>query len=406
VIPPTDVLIVGGGIWGLSAAFHLALKRSASVRLIERHFDVGQETTINAAGQVGQIRSSPVVTRAIAYALDLFERFPKEFGFDPGLHRPGSLFVGTTPERIDYFCRQVALGRSLGLRVDEVAPREMTKLVPGLTTDSILGGYFVHGDGYLDSAAAARALAGAAKTLNADLRVGVRADQLVVDAGRVIGVDTSIGRMTASHVIIAAGPWTAMIAKQVGAHWHVETIRHQRVRTMPTRNLPAGHPVVRLPDFSSYCRPDGDALIYGHFEENPTAIDLADQPAGFSSMDIDPPVELLECVRRRLSAVYPLIGQLEIAEYRRAMITFAPDGAYVIGPVPGIEGLWAASGCAALGIAGSAAVGRWLADWIVDGKPAENLAEFSPTRFAHTDDTSQLRAQALRAYARYYAIPG
>ncbi|MBX9652086.1 FAD-binding oxidoreductase [bacterium] len=398
-----DVIVIGGGIWGLSTAFHLAKRGICRVRLLERNFDVAQETTINAAGQVGQIRSSPVVTRAIAYALDLFESFPSQFGHDPGLYRCGSLFIGLNGERLSYFQKQIARGLANGLQIDQVSRTAMASLVPGLAVDRIDGGYFVHGDGYLDSVKAARALAGAASDLNADIRLGIRVTGIRMQAGRAAGVETTVGFMPAGAVVVAAGPWTSAVAKQLGIELPAQPIRHQRVKTLPYAGLVPHHPVLRVPDLSCYVRPDGGSLIYGHFEREPDAFEVEAVSPTFHTSDLDPPVDVMSRAKLELSAIYPAIGELEVAEYRRGLITFAPDGGYVLGPIPQATNLYFATGCAALGIAGSAAVGKWIAEWILDGAPVEDVSEFSPNRFG-TMSPLELKQKAREAYSSYYAI--
>ena len=83
------IVVVGGGIWGLSTAYHLAEMGCESVRLLERNDDVALETTPRAAGLVGQIRTSPAMCGAIQYALQLFEELGAHTGLDLGLHRTG-----------------------------------------------------------------------------------------------------------------------------------------------------------------------------------------------------------------------------------------------------------------------------------------------------------------------------
>ena len=109
--------------------------------------------------------------------------------------------------------------------------------------------------------------------------------------------------------------------------------------------------------------------------------------------------------QRRLAPIFPILKDLEIAEYRRGITTFAPDGAYLIGPAPGIDRLYLATGCAALGIAGSPAIGRWLAKWIINGDPGEDLTIFSHQRFgAQAADQEWLRRESEQFYANYYGI--
>ena len=86
-----SVVVVGGGIWGFSTAYHLAKSGMSDVRVVKRHAEAASETTPRAAGLVGQIRSSRTMCEAVQYALELFTRFPEETGHDPGLKRTGVL---------------------------------------------------------------------------------------------------------------------------------------------------------------------------------------------------------------------------------------------------------------------------------------------------------------------------
>jgi sarcosine oxidase subunit beta len=101
-----------------------------------------------------------------------------------------------------------------------------------------------------------------------------------------------------------------------------------------------------------------------------------------------------------------VLKDLEIADYKRGLTTFAPDGAYLIGPVPQVEGLFAATGCAALGIAGSAAVGSWLAGWITQNDPGEDLSSVGLERFGEkASDRAWIRRESEAFYGGYYGIP-
>ena len=104
LITPRDaeIAIVGGGIWGLSAAYHLTRAGHTRIRVLERNAAVAAETTPRAAGLVGQIRSDATMLGAVQYALDLLGRFNDETGHDPGLHQTGSLMVALTDDRMAY----------------------------------------------------------------------------------------------------------------------------------------------------------------------------------------------------------------------------------------------------------------------------------------------------------------
>ena len=401
----TEVLIVGGGIWGLSTAYHLAKFGQKDILVLERNDEIAEETTPQAAGLVGQIRPSVTMLQAIRYALELFSQFPKETGHDPGLRQTGSLMVALTPERMDAYARQIERSHRNGIEADFVSHAEMDRLAPALDTTKIEGGYFVPNDGYVDPRQCALAYAAAAKDLGVQIQLNTLVTGFQQHNGEILGVETENGFIASNQVVITAGPWGASLAKEVGATTAVQPIRHQRARTVPTPGIPDHHPAVRVTDVSCYVRPDKGGYLYGFFEPTPVSMDLEAMSADFRTADIEPPVEVMAEAQRRLAPTFPILTDLEIAEYRRGITTFAPDGAYMIGPMPGIDRLYLATGCAALGIAGSPAVGRWLANWIIDGDPGEDLMMFSHQRFgAQAVDQAWLRQESEQFYANYYGI--
>jgi 4-methylaminobutanoate oxidase (formaldehyde-forming) len=172
----------------------------------------------------------------------------------------------------------------------------------------------------------------------------------------------------------------------------MQPIRHQRARTVPTAGIPAHHPVVRVTDVSCYVRPEQGGYLYGFFEPDPTSIDLAGKPAGFRTDDIPLPRETMNEAQRRLAPIVPVLEGLKVAEYTCGMTTFAPDGRYLIGPVPD-------------GIAGSAAVGRWLAHLVLRGEQSPELTEFDLHRFgARAGDPNWVRTASEEFYGGYYSI--
>src|ERR671914_839526 len=353
-----SVVIVGGGIWGLSTAYHLARAGWTDVVVLERNGALFDETTSQAAGLVGQIRATPLMRRAIRYAIDLFMGFERETGHDPGFRQVGSLLLALTPERMTSFEEHVEHANGNGVEASFVDEAEMPRLAPHLDVKRVEGGYFVTEDGYLDPRQCARAFCAAAEDLGVGMRTGVAATGFSVREGRVVGVETEQGLVEAEQVVVTAGPWTGIVAKMVGYEPAMVPIRHQRVTTAPVSGIPEHHPVVRLTDASCYLRPEEGGYLYGFFEPDPTSYDLEKLPAGFRTADIEEPVEVIEEARARLAPIFPVLSELETVAYKRGLTTFAPDGAYLVGPVRQVDGLFAATGGAALGIAGSAAVGR------------------------------------------------
>ncbi len=401
----TEVIIIGGGIWGLSTAYHLAKYGQNDILVLERNSKIAAETTTQAAGLVGQIRSTDIMFQAIHYALRLFSQFPKETGYDTSLQQTGSLMIALTPERMEAYKKQIEKAHKNNIEANFISNNEISRLVPSINVSEIEGGYFVPNDGYVDPYKCACAYANAAKDIGVEISFDTPVIRICQDNGEIYGVETNVGVIESHHVIITAGPWGASIAKEVGTTTAVQPIRHQRARTVPTSNIPEHHPVVRVPDLSCYLRPEKGGYLYGFFEPNPVSIDLEKMPSDFRTGDIEPPIQVMDDARDRLSPIFPILSDLDITEYNRGMTTFSPDGAYMIGPVPGIDRLYLATGCAALGIAGSAAVGCWLSKWVIDGDPGEDISDFSHQRFGDkVTDTDWLKRESEFYYANYYSI--
>ncbi len=400
-----SVVIVGGGIWGLSTAYHLARAGWSDVQVLERNDALFDETTSQAAGLVGQIRATPLMRRAIRYAIDLLLDFERETGYDPGFRQVGSLLLALTPERMASFEEHVEHANSSGVEAHFVDGAQMSSLAPHLDVSRVEGGYFVPADGYLDPRECARAFSRAAEDLGVGIRMGTTVTELSMKDGRVVGVETDGGLVEAEQVVVTAGPWTGTIAEMAGHRTPMVPIRHQRVTTVPISGIPDHHPVVRVTDASCYLRPEEEGYLYGFFEPEPTSYDL-ELPAGFYTAEIEEPVQIMEEARERLAPIFPVLEDLQVSAYKAGLTTFAPDGAYLIGPVPQVEGLFAATGCAALGIAGSAAVGSWLAGWIARGDPGEDLSSVGLERFGEkASDRDLIRREGEAFYGGYYGIP-
>ncbi|MFO0912945.1 MAG: FAD-binding oxidoreductase [Pirellulales bacterium] len=409
-LPATaDVVIVGGGIWGLSTAWHLSrLRPQWSVCVIERGQQLAGETTLQAAGQIGQLRSHPVMTRGVAYTLQTLSRFRELVGHDPGLETPGSVHLALCPERLAAFERHGASNSLPPGTIRLVSPEEIEQFTPIVDPQQICGALHVAGDGYVGARQTALAYAAAATDGGVQIAAGVECVGLVADSsGRLERVITTGGEIQSRRVVLTAGPWTARLAESLGVRLPVQGIRLQQARTAPLPEARREHPVVRIPDASCYLRPEAGGFLFGFFDPEPLPLDPRGLPAGWRTAELARAVELVDESRRRLRGAIPCLGDVAIDEYRQGIVTCAPDGWYVLGPIESHPGLWVATGCAAMGIAGSAAVGNWLSRWIADGSPGESLELMSPARLPElVARPADLQAACCRTYANYYSLGG
>lgn len=399
-----DIIIIGAGIWGLSTAYHLAREQTGrSIVVVERNAAVADETTQQAAGQIGQLRSDPLMVSAVRYTLELLTGFKEATGHDPGLMLTGSLHLAQCNERMASFESQLDHAGSLGIEAQIADGALIGELAPAIRQEEIVGALYVPGDGYVDARACAQAYGNAARDLGAEIVVNAEVTGLQISNGSVSCVETSIGSIATQCVVATVGPWAGCIAEMAGLTLPMLPIRLQQARTAPDPGIPAHHPVVRIPDQSCYLRPEEGGYLFGTFDDEPMAIDPREKPANFATGDIKPDEKIIAGARQRLAPVFPVLDQLDIAQFRQGMITCTPDAGYIVGPASSVEDLWIATGCGGMGIAGSGSVGRWLSDLILRGDCTDDISSFTPSRFKGRDADS-LREECLHVCSSYYAL--
>jgi len=409
----TDTLVIGGGIWGLSTAYHLAeLGHARQTLVLERNAGIVQETTSQSAGQVGQLRGDAVLANAVGYTLELLAGFRERTGHDPGFVRSGSLHVALCAERATMFARLAETARALGVEVEAVDRAQAARLAPTLRLEDVHASLWVPRDGHVSAPATAHAFAAAARDAGVIIATGVEVVELLVEHGRAAGVRVidrnatapNVQTIRAERVVLTAGPWSVLLAPTAGFTPPFFPIRLQQARTVSV-DLPDDYPVIRVPDTSCYIRPERGGYLHGFFDPDPLPIDLQDRGPDWRTRDVLPEPTLVAAMQRRLAGVLPQLQELAIDEYRQGMITCTPDGRFAIGAVPGVEQLWMAGGCGGTGIAASGAIGRWLANLAVTGSSLDDIRAYDPGRFARQpEDKEWLRRTACETSAAYYRL--
>jgi glycine/D-amino acid oxidase-like deaminating enzyme len=161
-----------------------------------------------------------------------------------------------------------------------------------------------------------------------------------------------------------------------------------------------GEPITRVVDAAVYLRPARGGLMFGGFEADPLPVDPRAEPPAFRTGDLPLDLGVLRRMVGQVADEAPLAASAPVAEHRGGMFTMSPDGRFVAGPVPGLPGLWVASGCNGSGFSSSPAIGEALAAWITTGEPGL-LAALAPDRFPAVPDEALVKEGAWQ-YAHYY----
>ncbi len=225
---------------------------------------------------------------------------------------------------------------------------------------------------------------------------------LLAESGRAAGVATPRGEISAPVVVDAAGAWTARVAAAAGITLPLIPVRHQLFITEPIPGVEPLQPIVRLLEASVYVRYEQGGLLFGGYEDAPRVIEREGLPAGFDIAQLELDLGVLRALVDEVAAHFPALRDA-VAVHRGGAPTMTPDGRPIVGRVPGLDGLFVASGCCVGGLSLSPAAGRALADLIVDGKSDPDLAPLSVERFADGyRDPAAARGRLRGQYARRY----
>src|SRR6185295_13725969 len=161
-------------------------------------------------------------------------------------------------------------------------------------------------------------------------------------------------------------------------------------------------PIARIVDASAYLRPARGGIMMGGMEDDPLSLDPRHDP-GFRIADTPLDMRILDRFIDILGPLVPALGDTPVAEHRAGLFTMTPDARFLAGPIPGLRGLWTATGCNGSGFSNSAGIGRALAEWIVGGEPPFDISSLDPGRFGPGPFVdADLTAAGLWRYANYY----
>ncbi|WP_321926793.1 FAD-binding oxidoreductase [Burkholderia sp. BCC1998] len=396
-----DVVVIGSGALGASVAFHLA-QAGRSVALVDKAA-IASQTSPRAAGLTGQVRRTEMMTHLAVRSVEKLTRFTQETGEPLVYYQAGSLTVARTPEHASMIRAGVQLGRHLGLDVDLVDVAAACELMPFMKPIDILAAGYMRTDLYLEPGQLPSGYARATHRLGGDLFPDTRVEQIVVQRGRIERVVTTRGEFRTANVVDAAGGWLRLVASFAGANLPAIPVRHQLMVTAPLEGVTNEQPTVRVLDANVYVRPDKGGLMFGGYESNPVMFDgnSLKPEQRVEDLALDPVV--LHRLADSVCDQFPVFGDATIREYRGGLPTMTVDGDHILGPVPGVDGLFALGGCNVGGLSISPVLGELLADWIVTGKSSMELSRMAPARFLSDLPESDIVEQCRQKYANYYS---
>ena len=382
-----DVVVIGGGILGVSIAWHLARAGITDTVVVERN-EVASGATAYTAGLVSLARTNRDALAMVRCTLDAIAELEASLGHSVGFHRTGTMRVAENGETSEGLENMVRLLSSTGIEsriIDGESAREMVPWLDSAVAHSII---HVAEDGYVDGHMLTSAYMRAARNAGVTLWPRTSALSVVRSGERIVGVETTRGRIGCKWLVDAAGTWAGDVLRWFGVELGAAPLRSHYWISAPVEARWRDIPVVFLPDARAYLRREGDGLLVGIQESVSRAFDARRLPADMSELTLtgEEDWELLANHAPRIRRCFPDFDELRYAHHIAGLTTYTPDGELLLGTFPGVEGLLLAGGCCGKGVSVSGGVGRIVADRILGRSALVDLDRLRPDRFG-TDDT-------------------
>lgn len=382
-----DLVIIGGGILGISTAYHAVRMGAVSVLVLERN-QIASQATPRAAALLTQIRYKLSQLHMVQRTFAAIEELRAELKDDFGLRRTGSLHVASTPATEAPLKIHAEEARRAGVEITWVDATEAQRLTPWLDASGATAIALTPGDMIADPHLFTNAYATAARARGAVVRVNAAVTSLVRSGSEVLGVKTGTGEIHAGAVIDAAGAWAGLIAREAGVSLPMAPVWSHYWVTAPDAGFPSNMAYAILPDARAYVRPEVGGAIIGLRERQSLSLDPRTLPSDVDglvrSSDEEADAMLLEGVGP-LRAYFPGLDALHFVRFMAGLSAYTPDGEFALGPVPGAARFFAAAGCCGSGIACSGGIGLAAAEAALGRTPSFDLAPFRPNRFGAID---------------------
>jgi sarcosine oxidase subunit beta len=351
-----DIVIIGGGVMGASAAYHLAQRGMKNIVLLEKEEFFGIGATGRCAGGVRYQFSTEINIHFSLESLPMLERFKEEIGQDINYRQCGYLLVATNEKDSAAFKNNVILQNRLGVETELLSGDEVRRRLPLMRFEDALAGTFNQKDGLVDPNSVVAGYIRAAQRTGVKAMPGVEVKRIRLSGDRVESVETAHGSIKTRMILNAAGPWSGLISEMAGVQIPVIPLRRQMFTTTPLPEIPEDFPFVIDFAQSLYFHREGDGMLIG--------MSNADETPGFDQ-NVDEAFELINM--EAAAARLPLVEAAGRVSHWAGLYEVTPDAHPIFGSAP-VEGFFLVTGFSGHGFMHGPISGKLMAEYILDGQ--------------------------------------
>jgi 4-methylaminobutanoate oxidase (formaldehyde-forming) len=383
----TDIVVIGGGVLGGAIAYYLARHQAGRVIVLERD-SVAQANSSLAAGLLTRGRFKAHLIPMVLETYAVIKQIETDLGESLGMRQTGCLYAAVSEIQRSALHELSDISMRSGLKLDQIDSAAAVLLVPWLRLPPDASVIFMPDDGYIDGYSLASGYIKSARRLGVEFRENTPVLSISRTGQRVTGVKTSSTELSCALVIDAAGVWAGMLAREIGIGLPMAPVRSQYWISASHASISPQQPFVILPDARAYARPESNRLLFGYRESQSVSVDPRKLPAhmhGYTfSQDSNGWESLLEGIPA-IAKFLPLVEAIQISNYIKGLSNYTPDGNFVLGEFPFLDGFLAATGCSGAGIAMSGGIGRLIAELATGTAPFVDPASHRIDRFGEID---------------------
>ena len=386
-----NVVIVGGGVFGNSIAYHYAKSNPGKKILVLERNELCNAATSRAAAMITKVRIKKEFIPLAQQTYVAIAEMEKLLGESLNIKRVGILHVAASESKVEELDELVKTATIFNEPWEYIAAEKAEKMTPWLNASTSLKIAFMPDEAYCDPYLLGTFYARSAKLLGAEIRQNVEVTDILMDGNTATGVITNNGIIGADVVIIASGAWAPILAKKVGVNLALAPVRSQYWITERNEIFPETMPMVVLPDVNAYLRPESGAMLFGIRERKSIAVSPVDVPNDISKFKFsdDKGMNDLSEVIDKLAAFFPSVYDIGLKYYIAGFSAYTPDNYLSMGAASGNDNLLFATGCVGAGIAVCGGVGLAFAEMAAGNANPYDFSAFNIHRFGDIDPFSK-----------------